>query len=187
MRSRPEKSLTRGIGVKPLSETMIVSRIDQETIRKVDRDLEATLGWSGCSWIRATRPTYCFGRDSKKLGFLELSLEECLGMLIVEIHGVINLEIILGTCSTMKMVKMRFTVVNILTSYNVILGRSALNRLRAIVSTTHLCMKYLVDNLVGVKADREDTPCHRNICESTSWNWILDSAERIPDHNQMRI
>ncbi|RDX72930.1 Retrovirus-related Pol polyprotein from transposon opus, partial [Mucuna pruriens] len=57
---------------------------------------------------------------------------------------------ILGTGSTRKAVKMTFTMVNSPTSYNVILGWPDLNRLRAIVSTTHLCMKYLVDNLVSV-------------------------------------
>ncbi|RDY12138.1 hypothetical protein CR513_03110, partial [Mucuna pruriens] len=68
----------------------------------------------------------------KTLGFSKSSLEECLGMLIgfigeqVEIRGVINLETILGTSSTRKVVKMRFMVVNSPTSYNVILGRSTL-------------------------------------------------------------
>ncbi|RDX79007.1 hypothetical protein CR513_40610, partial [Mucuna pruriens] len=92
----------------------------------------------------------------QKLGFSESSLEECLGMLIgftgeqVKIRGVINLETILDMSSTMKVVKMRFMVVNIPTSYNVIFDRLALNRLWAIVSIAYLCMKYLVDNLVGV-------------------------------------
>ncbi|RDX89756.1 hypothetical protein CR513_28484, partial [Mucuna pruriens] len=54
------------------------------------------------------------------------------------------------TGSTRKAVKMTFTMVNSLTSYNVILDRPTLNLLRAIVSTTHLCMKYSVNNLVGV-------------------------------------
>ncbi|RDX96719.1 hypothetical protein CR513_20590, partial [Mucuna pruriens] len=80
----------------------------------------------------------------KKLGLLESSLEDCLGTLIgftgeqVQIRGVINLEMILGTRSTRKVVKMTFIVVNSPTSYNVILGRSALNRLQ-----------YPVGNLVG--------------------------------------
>ncbi|RDX69532.1 hypothetical protein CR513_51345, partial [Mucuna pruriens] len=48
----------------------------------------------------------------------------------VQIRGNINLETILGTKSTRKVVEMTFTM--------------------EIVSTTHLCMKYLVGNLVGV-------------------------------------
>ncbi|RDY03156.1 hypothetical protein CR513_13304, partial [Mucuna pruriens] len=57
------------------------------------------------------------------------NLEKCPGTLIgftreqVEIQGVINLETILGTGSARKTVKMRFTMVNDLTSYNVILGQ----------------------------------------------------------------
>ncbi|RDX76567.1 hypothetical protein CR513_43427, partial [Mucuna pruriens] len=35
-------------------------------------------------------------------------------------------------------------------SYNIILGRPTLNQLRAIVSTPHLCMKYLVVDRIGV-------------------------------------
>ncbi|RDX78789.1 hypothetical protein CR513_40882, partial [Mucuna pruriens] len=57
---------------------------------------------------------------------------------------------ILGTGSIRKVVKMKFMVVYSPTSYNIIFGRLALNRLWAVVSTTHLCMKYPVDNLVGV-------------------------------------
>ncbi|RDY09807.1 hypothetical protein CR513_05777, partial [Mucuna pruriens] len=92
----------------------------------------------------------------KKLGFSESSLEECPGTLIdfaskqVEIRGVTNLETILGTGSTRKAIKMRFTMVNSPTLYNVIFGQPTLNRLQEIVSTTHLCMKYPVSNLVRV-------------------------------------
>ncbi|RDX95755.1 hypothetical protein CR513_21668, partial [Mucuna pruriens] len=41
----------------------------------------------------------------------------------------------MGTGSTTKVVKIRFTVVNAPMSYNVILGKPALNRLRAIEDT----------------------------------------------------
>ncbi|RDX82408.1 hypothetical protein CR513_36811, partial [Mucuna pruriens] len=43
-----------------------------------------------------------------------------------------------GAGSKTKVVKIRFTMVNALTSYNVILGRPTLNQLQAIVSMTHL-------------------------------------------------
>ncbi|RDX64041.1 hypothetical protein CR513_57452, partial [Mucuna pruriens] len=42
-----------------------------------------------------------------------------------------------------------YTIVDAPTSYNIIVGRPALNRLGAIVSTKHLCMKFLVGRKVG--------------------------------------
>ncbi|RDX91486.1 hypothetical protein CR513_26526, partial [Mucuna pruriens] len=45
----------------------------------------------------------------------------------VEIRGVINLETTVGTSSKTKVEKIRFTVINAPTSYNVILGRPTLN------------------------------------------------------------
>ncbi|RDX85241.1 hypothetical protein CR513_33601, partial [Mucuna pruriens] len=69
----------------------------------------------------------------KKLGFSELSLEECLGTLIsfvgeqVKIQGVINLKTILEIELGIRVVKMRFIVVNALTLYNDMLGQPTLN------------------------------------------------------------
>ncbi|RDX69373.1 hypothetical protein CR513_51517, partial [Mucuna pruriens] len=47
-------------------------------------------------------------------------------------------------------------MVNTWASYNMIIGPLALNRVRAVMSTLHLCMKYLVGKGVGfVKADKK--------------------------------
>jgi len=42
----------------------------------------------------------------------------------------------------LKKIKIRYLMVDASTSYNVLLGRSSLNKLGAIVSTTHLAMKF---------------------------------------------
>ncbi|RDX96179.1 hypothetical protein CR513_21190, partial [Mucuna pruriens] len=42
-----------------------------------------------------------------------------------------------------------YTVVDVPASYNIIIGRPALNRLGAVVSTKHLCMKFPVGRKVG--------------------------------------
>jgi hypothetical protein len=44
----------------------------------------------------------------------------------------------------------KFLVVEECSTYNVILGRPALNELGAITSTPHLCMKFPTDGGVGV-------------------------------------
>jgi len=41
-----------------------------------------------------------------------------------------------------KTIKIRYLLVNANTSYNILLGRSSINRLRAIVSISHLVMKF---------------------------------------------
>ncbi|RDY10107.1 hypothetical protein CR513_05438, partial [Mucuna pruriens] len=72
-------------------------------------------------------------RTMRRIGFSESNLKVCQGTLIgfvseqVEIRGVINLETMVGTSSTEKATNIRFIVVNAPTSYNVILGKLALN------------------------------------------------------------
>ncbi|RDX87971.1 hypothetical protein CR513_30495, partial [Mucuna pruriens] len=92
---------------------------------------------------------------------------------------------ILGTRSMRKAVKMRFTVVNATTSYNVIFGQLMLNQLLAIVSTTQLCMKYPVDNLVRVICANQHI-ARRCYDESTH---VLESKQKkhIVLDEQMRV
>jgi len=42
-----------------------------------------------------------------------------------------------------KTIKIQYMVIDANTSYNILLGRSSINRLRAIVSTPHMAMKFL--------------------------------------------
>ncbi|RDX92876.1 hypothetical protein CR513_24939, partial [Mucuna pruriens] len=52
-----------------------------------------------------------------------------------------------------KIVTIKFIIVNAWASYNMILGRLALTRLQEIMSTPHLCMKYLVQ---GGRTDEQE-------------------------------
>ncbi|RDY05678.1 hypothetical protein CR513_10464, partial [Mucuna pruriens] len=79
----------------------------------------------------------------------------------MEIRGVISLETTIGVGSNAKTITMKFTVINTRTSYNIILGHLALNRLRAISSIAHLYMKYPVGGQVHFldldpRLDQED-------------------------------
>ncbi|RDX69355.1 hypothetical protein CR513_51539, partial [Mucuna pruriens] len=67
----------------------------------------------------------------------------------VPIKGIVELDNIFGEGGNEKMILVLYTVIEAETSYNIIMGRPALNRLKAIVSTYHLCMKYPTTEGVG--------------------------------------
>jgi len=52
---------------------------------------------------------------------------------------------------------MRYLLVNENTSYNILLGRSSINHLKAIVSTPYLAMKFLsaVGDIVSIHVDKK--------------------------------
>ena len=64
----------------------------------------------------------------------------------VSTKGYVDLMTTFGRGSKTKKIKIRYLVVDASTSYNVLLGRSSLNNLGAIVSTPHLAMKFLTEN-----------------------------------------
>ncbi|RDX61124.1 hypothetical protein CR513_60676, partial [Mucuna pruriens] len=67
----------------------------------------------------------------------------------VMIKGVIELETTFGERTHARTIPMLYIVVDVDTSYNIIMGRPAFNKLGVMVSTLHLCMKYLVGQEVG--------------------------------------
>ncbi|RDX89002.1 hypothetical protein CR513_29341, partial [Mucuna pruriens] len=67
----------------------------------------------------------------------------------VPIRGTVELDTIFREGSNVRMIPVLYTVVEAKASYNIIMGRPALNRLKAIVSTYHLCMKYPTSKGVG--------------------------------------
>ncbi|RDY02439.1 hypothetical protein CR513_14103, partial [Mucuna pruriens] len=66
----------------------------------------------------------------------------------VEIKGVTELETTFGECSYVRTILVLYTVINMEASYNEIMGWPTLNKLGAVVSTYHLCMKVWVDHQV---------------------------------------
>jgi len=60
----------------------------------------------------------------------------------VNTKGYIDLLTTFGRRNAKKMIKIGYLVVDAFTSYNALLGRSSLSKLRAIVSTPHLVMKF---------------------------------------------
>jgi len=56
--------------------------------------------------------------------------------------GYIELYTTFGLDKASKTLRIRFLVIEAYTSYNILIGQSSLNKLRAIVSTPHLAMKF---------------------------------------------
>jgi len=70
---------------------------------------------------------------------------------LVEIIGYVDLRTTFEEGENLKTIVVKYIVVDVRSSYNIILGKPALNCLGAVTSTAHLCMKYpLEDGRVGV-------------------------------------
>ncbi|RDX90076.1 Retrovirus-related Pol polyprotein from transposon 17.6, partial [Mucuna pruriens] len=69
--------------------------------------------------------------------------------LCVPILGTVELETCFGERLVSRTIPVLYTVVDAPASYIIIIGRPALNRLGAIVSTKHLCMKFPMGRKVG--------------------------------------
>ncbi|RDX76894.1 hypothetical protein CR513_43069, partial [Mucuna pruriens] len=65
------------------------------------------------------------------------------------IKGVIELKTTFGEGNCVRSILVLYTIMDIDMPYNIIMGRPALNKLGAVVSTLHLCMKYSVGKEVG--------------------------------------
>jgi len=79
---------------------------------------------------------------------------------LVDTKGYINLHTRFGEAGRgQKTISVRYVVVDVNTSYNVLLGRLSLNKLGAIVSTPHLAMKFPSDrgSVMMVHADQRTT------------------------------
>ncbi|RDY10139.1 hypothetical protein CR513_05393, partial [Mucuna pruriens] len=94
-----------------------------------------------------------YGSTYRKMGLF--GLKETPGCLYgflgerVPIRGTIELDTVFGEGSSTRIIPVLYTVVKAKVSYNIIMGQPTLNRLKAIVSTYHLCMKYPVGGGVG--------------------------------------
>ncbi|RDY13815.1 hypothetical protein CR513_01209, partial [Mucuna pruriens] len=91
----------------------------------------------------------------KKLGLKLTDMEPYVGKLYgfagehIQIKGLVELNAIFGERGYTRTISVSFMVVDVKASYNIIIGRPALNKLGVVVSTYHLCMKYPVEREVG--------------------------------------
>ncbi|RDX67679.1 hypothetical protein CR513_53410, partial [Mucuna pruriens] len=90
-----------------------------------------------------------------RMGLKPINMEPCTGKLYgfaskqVEIRGAVELETTFGEGNHTRTISILYTIVDVEASYNIIMGRSTLNKLGVVVSTYHLCMKYPMRKEVG--------------------------------------
>ncbi|RDX78392.1 hypothetical protein CR513_41341, partial [Mucuna pruriens] len=89
-------------------------------------------------------PIITFSESDMRLGLQPTDLEACAGKLygFVTIKGIIELETTFEEHIHACTIPMLYAVVNVDASYNIIIGRTTLNKFGVVVSTLHLCMKY---------------------------------------------
>jgi len=81
-------------------------------------------------------------------------------------------------CKTIKII---YFMVNANTSYNILLDRSSIKRLKAIMSTLHLAMKFpsAVGNIVTVNIDKKIArECYVASLKVESTSWLLKAFPR---------
>jgi hypothetical protein len=97
--------------------------------------------------------------------------------------GSIDLPVTAETYPRQKVIMVKFLIVDRVSAYNAIIGRTALNDLKAVTSTPHLSMKFPAKEGVGVvKGDQKearrcynlslkDTPRQHNLGEKAKEDW----------------
>ena len=83
----------------------------------------------------------------------------------VEVRGYLELRMTFTDGTASRTESIRYLVVNANSAYNILLGRPALNRLRAVASTRHMKMKLpdLSGRVIVIKSDQEEArKCYEN-------------------------
>ena len=83
----------------------------------------------------------------------------------VEVRGYLELRTTFTDGAALRTESIRYLVVNANSAYNILLGRPALNRLRAVSSTRHMKMKLpdLSGKVIVIKSDQEEArKCYEN-------------------------
>ncbi|KAK2998279.1 hypothetical protein RJ639_022952 [Escallonia herrerae] len=95
------------------------------------------------------------------------------------VEGVIPLTVVAGSYPLQATQSIDFLVVKIKSAYNGILGRAGLNKLQAIASTFHLCMKFPTPNGIGVaKGDQAIArKCYMASCKAEEALAIEDQRD----------
>ena len=95
---------------------------------------------------------------------------------------IITLTVIAGTYPAQVNKEIDFLIVDCPSTYNIILGRPALNRLRAVTSTYHLKMKFPTAHGVGeITGDQVLTrECYQAALKSReNHTWVINELEPI--------
>ena len=92
-------------------------------------------------------------------------------------RGIITLIVIAGTYPTQNTMEIDFLIVDYPSTYNIILGRPVLNKLRATTSTYYLKMKFPTTHNVGeIRGDQVlARECYQaNLAFEVNHTWVIN-------------
>ena len=102
-------------------------------------------------------------------------------------RGIITLTMIIGTYAAQITEQIDFLIVDCPLTYNIILGRPALNKLRAAMSTYYLKVKFPTAHDVG--EIREDQvlakECYQAaLASGENYTWVINEPKPIPEPSE---
>jgi len=106
----------------------------------------------------------------------------------VEVRGYLELRTTFTDGVASRTESIRYLVVNVISAYNILLGRPALNRLNAVSSTRHMKMKLpdLSGTVIVIKSDQEEAwKCYENSLKTRKSVFMV--FERPPSGNVTMI
>jgi len=107
----------------------------------------------------------------------------------VEVRGYLELRTTFTDGTTSRTESIRYLVVNSNSAYNILLGRPALNRLRAVSSTRHMKMKFpaLSGKVIVIKSDQEEArKCYENSLK-TKRGMVMVIERPLVSNSQMEL
>ncbi|XP_057418363.1 uncharacterized protein LOC130712550 [Lotus japonicus] len=105
----------------------------------------------------------------RQMGLTDKDLKPYTGSLVgfsgkqVQVRGYVELDTVFGVSENAELLRIKYLVLRVAASYNVIIGRGTLNRLHAVISTAHLAVKYplLCGRIVKLAVDQKGArKCH---------------------------
>ncbi|GKV17095.1 hypothetical protein SLEP1_g27640 [Rubroshorea leprosula] len=97
------------------------------------------------------------------------------------VEGVLKLNVAFGSGQTYVTPLVRFLVVKMVSSFNIVIGRPTLTEIRAVVSQFHLCMKFLTPMGVATLRGNQEVARHCYMTLVTRpWKDKQDEAKATP-------
>ncbi|GKV42199.1 hypothetical protein SLEP1_g49636 [Rubroshorea leprosula] len=96
----------------------------------------------------------------------------------VPVEGVLTLHVAFGSGKTYVTPSVRFLVVKMASSFNIVIGRPTLTEIRAVVSQSHLCMKFPTHTGIATLQGNQEVARH---CYITSVTQLTKGKDQTPE------
>ncbi|GKV30031.1 hypothetical protein SLEP1_g38898 [Rubroshorea leprosula] len=102
----------------------------------------------------------------------------------VPVEGVLTMNVAFGSGRSYVTPSVRFLVVKMASSFNIVIGRPTLTEIRAVVSQSHLCMKFPTPTGIATLRGNQEVARH---CYITSVTQPQKGKAQTPEINPKRI